>query len=195
MARAGLDKETIIRKAADLANEAGFERITLKLLADSLNVQPPSLYNHIKGIDDLQRELMLYGWRQLDEKMTQAAVCVSGYDALEAVCRSFYEYATENSGIFNAMLWYNKFQNDEADKATEKLFSLIYRIFSSLNISKENCDHLIRTYRSFLEGFALLVNNRAFGNPVSIEESFQISLQVLIAGTKTFEGKDGKRQV
>lgn len=59
MARAGLDKETVIRKAAELANEIGYDKITLKLLAEHLNVQPPSLYNHIKGIEELQKEIML----------------------------------------------------------------------------------------------------------------------------------------
>jgi len=190
VARVGLDKKIVIRKAAELANEIGFEKITLKLLAENLNVQPPSLYNHIKGIDDLQREIMLFGWKQVEAKMLEAAVCVSGYEALEAICRAFYEYATENPGIFNIMLWYNKFQNDEAQNATKKLFSVIYKNLTMLNISKENCDHLIRTFRSFLEGFALLVNNRAFGNPVSIEESFHISLQVLIAGVKTLKNKE-----
>ena len=189
MARAGLDKETVIRKAAELANEIGNDKITLKLLADNLKVQPPSLYNHVKGIEDLQKEIMLFGWRQMDKVMMDAAVCVSGYDALEAICRAFYKYATENPGVFNAMLWYNKFQSEETQNATEEMFSMIYRVFTMLNISKENSDHLIRTYRGFLEGFALLVNNHAFGNPISIEESFEISLRVLIAGTKTFEGK------
>ncbi len=190
MARAGLTKDRIVRKAAELANEVGFDKITLKLLADSLHVQPPSLYNHIEGIDVLQKEIMLFGWREMDEKMTQAALCVSGYDALEAICHAFYQYATENPGVFNAMLWYNKFQDDEAQEATKRIFSMIYKDFSMLNIGKNNCDHLIRTFRSFLEGFALLVNNKAFGNPVTIEKSFEISLQVLIAGTKTFEGKE-----
>ena len=85
MARAGLDKETVIRKAAELANEIGYDKITLKLLADHLNIQPPSLYNHIKGIEELQKEIMLFGWRQMDKALTGAAVCVSGYGALEAV--------------------------------------------------------------------------------------------------------------
>ena len=43
MARAGLDKETVIRKAAELANEIGYDKITLKLLAEHLNVQPVPL--------------------------------------------------------------------------------------------------------------------------------------------------------
>ena len=50
MARAGLDKETIIRKAADLANEAGFERITLKLLAASLMAHQRRSTITLKGL-------------------------------------------------------------------------------------------------------------------------------------------------
>lgn len=190
MARADIDKSMIIRKAAELANEIGLDRVTLKLLASNLNIKPPSLYNHIKGLEDLQKEVMLYGWKQLEERVVEAAVCVTGYDALEAMGRTFYKYATENPGIFNAMLWYNKFQSDETQNATRRIFSVIYKIFSTLNISQENCDHLIRTYRAFLEGYILLVNNNAFGHPLSIEDSFEISLQVLIAGTKTFECKE-----
>lgn len=190
MARADIDKTIIIKKAAKMANEIGLEKVTLKLLANQLNIKPPSLYNHIKGLDDLRKEVMIYGWKQLEERVIEAAVCVTGYDALEAMGRTFYKYATENPGIFNAMLWYNKFQSDETQDATKRFFSVIYKIFSTLNISQKNCDHLIRTYRAFLEGYALLVNNKAFGHPLSIEDSFEISLQVLKAGTKNLERKE-----
>lgn len=190
MARADIDKTIIIKKAAEMANEIGLEKVTLKLLANQLNIKSPSLYNHIKGLDDLRKEVMIYGWKQLEERVIEAAVCVTGYDALEAMGRTFYKYATENPGIFNAMLWYNKFQSDETQDATKRFFSVIYKIFSTLNISQKNCDHLIRTYRAFLEGYALLVNNKAFGHPLSIEDSFEISLQVLKAGTKNLERKE-----
>lgn len=190
MSRADIDKSVIINKAVELVNEIGFEKVTLKLLASNLNIKPPSLYNHINGLEDLQKEVMLYGWKQLEERVIEAAVCVTGYDALEAMGRTFYKYATENPGIFNAMLWYNKFQSEEMQDATKRIFSVIYKIFSTLNISQENCDHLIRTYRAFLEGYILLVNNNAFGHPLSIEDSFEISLKVLKAGTKTLERKD-----
>lgn len=78
MSRIGLDKEIMVRKAAELANQIGIENISLKLLADNLGVRSPSLYNHVKGIDDLQKEIMLLGWRELEDKMIEAAVCVSG---------------------------------------------------------------------------------------------------------------------
>ena len=82
MSRADIDKSVIINKAAELANEIGLEKVTLKLLASNLNIKPPSLYNHIKGLEDLQKEVMLYGWRQLEERVVEAAVCITGYDAL-----------------------------------------------------------------------------------------------------------------
>ena len=73
----------------------------------------------------------------MDQAMTDAAVCVSGYEALEAICRAFYQYATENPGVFNAMLWYNKFQSEEAQNATEGMFSMIYRVFRRLIYQKK----------------------------------------------------------
>ena len=39
----------------------------------------------------------------------------------------------------------------------------------------------------FLEWYALLVNNGAFGNPISIKESFELSVEVMLAGIKTLE--------
>ena len=187
MARMGLDKNAVISRAAQLANDIGLDNITLKALANDLNIQPPSLYYHIGGLDDLKKELMIYGWHQMEEQIVEAVAGISGYDAIEVICREFVKYATENPGVFNAMLWYNKFENDKTNNATKKLFSVVFKVFSSLNISQEDSDHLMRTFRSFLEGFALLVNHNAFGNPISINDSLDLSLKVLMAGMKTLE--------
>ena len=187
MARMGLDKNAVISRAAQLANDVGLDNITLKALANDLNIQPPSLYYHIGGLDDLKKELMIYGWLQMEDQILEAVAGISGYDAIEVICREFVKYATENPGVFNAMLWYNKFENDKTNNATKKLFSVVFKVFSSLNISQEDSDHLMRTFRSFLEGFALLVNHNAFGNPISINDSLDLSLKVLMAGMKTLE--------
>ena len=56
-------------------------------------------------------------------------------------------------------------------------------------MSEDNINHIIRTLRSFLQGYALLVNNHAFGNPLDIKESFDLSLDIIMNGIKTLEGK------
>ena len=187
MARAGLDRDVIVVRAAQIANEIGLENVTLKMIAKEFGVQTPSLYNHIKSLEDLRKQLMLYGWKQLEEKIIRAVCGVSGYDALREICYTFYDYAAANPGIFNAMLWYNKFEDEETKEATGDLFIAIFKVMESMNISHEKANHLIRTFRSFLEGFSLLVNNGAFGNPISIKESFDLSVDVLLAGVETLK--------
>ena len=187
MARAGLDKNMVIEKAAQMANEMGLENISLKVIAEEFGVQTPSLYNHIKSLDDLRKQIMLYGWRQLENRLLMSVVGVSGYDALRRMCNAFYEYAISNPGVFNAMLWYNQYRDEESKSATRQLFEILFTIMKPLKISEEKIHHIIRTFRGFLEGYALLVNNGAFGNPASIKESFELSVEIILNGIKTLE--------
>ena len=188
----GLDKNAVIERAALLANEKGLDNVTLKELADSLEIRSPSLYNHISGLEELKREIMLYGWKKADERILCAAENCSDYEAVKAMCRAFYSYATENKGIFSAMLWYNKYADTGSMEATSGLFSRLYMIMENMGISRNITEHLIRTLRGFLEGFALLVNNGAFGHPADIDESFEMSLDVLIEGIRAAAGKERK---
>lgn len=131
---------------------------------------------------------MIYGWKEIENKIIDSAVGVTGYVALKNMCYAFYEYATDNKGVFSAMLWYNKFETEEKNNTTTRLFDMVFKVMKSLNISEDNINHIIRTLRSFLEGFALLVNNNAFGNPISIKESFDLSLEIIMNGIKSLEG-------
>lgn len=173
-----------------MLNSSTDQTITLKLLADDLGIKAPSLYYYFKGLDDLKQELMLYGWRQMEDKLLHSMVGVSGYEAIKSMARAFYDYATKNSGVFNLMLWYNQFDDNKATETIAESFAALIRIMGALNISETNACHLIRTLRGFLQGFSQLVNHGAFGNPFSSpDESFEIALDVIIEGMKTLEGK------
>ncbi len=187
MAKAGLNMETVVKTAARVANEKGLDALSMKLLAEELGIQPPSLYNHVGSLDELKRELMLSGWRELEQRMLRSAAGIGGWEAFRAMCREFYSFAVENRGVFNAMLWYNKYSDSSSMSATEELFTYFYRTMAGLSITRDTSEHLIRTIRGFLEGFALLVNNGAFGHSASVDESFELSLDVLIAGMKTLK--------
>ena len=183
-----VSEESIIETSALIANKIGLENLSLKIIANELNVKSPSLYNHISSLDDVKNKLMVYGWKQLENKMIDSAVGVTGYEALNNMSNVFYDYATNNTGVFMAMLWYNKYDSIEKDNATKRLFNILFKIMKTLNISDDNINHIIRTLRGFLEGFCLLVNNNAFGNPISMKESFDLSLKIIINGIKTLEG-------
>lgn len=188
MAKNNISEELIIETSASIANKIGLDNLSLKIVAEELNIKSPSLYNHITSLEEIKRHLMIYGWKQLEEKMLESAVGVAGYEALKSMCNAFYLYATSNKGVFTAMLWYNKYDNDELENATTRLFKMLFKVMRPLNISDDNINHIIRTLRGFLEGYSLLVNNNAFGNPLSVKESFDLSLEIIMNGIKSLEG-------
>ncbi len=188
MPKNNISEELIIETSAHISNEIGLDNLSLKIVAEELNIKPPSLYNHISGLDNIKEKLMIYGWKQIENKMIDSAVGVAGYEALKNMCYAFYDYATNNKGVFAAMLWYNKYETQENNNSTVRLFELLFKVMKALDISEDNINHSIRTLRGFLEGFSLLVNNNAFGNPISIKESFDLSLEIIMNGIKSLEG-------
>ena len=184
-----ISDEKIIKTAATLSNKVGLNNLSLKMIAKELNIKSPSLYNHFSSLEDIRKKLMIYGWKNVEEKMINSTANVSGYQALKNMCYEFYDFTINNKGVFSAMLWYNMYDDNENFEATKKLHETIYKEVKSLNISEYNTKHAIRLMRSFLEGFALLVNNNAFGDSLSIKDSFDISIEILMNSIKTLEGK------
>ncbi|MER6593211.1 TetR family transcriptional regulator, partial [Micromonospora purpureochromogenes] len=89
MPRAGLTPSTVVREAARLADEVGYERLTLAALAGRLGVALPSLYKHVKGVDALNQKLAALAVDELADAMTSAAAGRAGADGLRAVATAW----------------------------------------------------------------------------------------------------------
>jgi len=179
---AKIDRQTIIQAAADLADKDGLEKVTLKELAQILDIRSPSLYNHIEGLDELRTALMLHGWATLGIIITMSAVGKSGDDAVRAMCYAYRDYATAHPGVFEAMLWYNQHSSQEAARTTEELTKLIALVLAEYNLEENEKIHVSRMFRSFLQGFCSISNNNGFADPVSIQKSFDFGVEILIKG-------------
>lgn len=188
MPRTGLSKEEIIEKAAELANERGLSYLSVTTLADYLGIKKPSLYNHMKTIEDMHRSLMIYGWRTVSEEVVKGIDFSDEKSNLTEYGRRFYRFAVDNPGVFEAMLWYNKYSDDTLLSATEGLYTFFFKQTDGLGIDRVVANHLLRTYRAFLEGFIMLKIHNSFGNPISMDESFEISMNVLISGIEQYRG-------
>ena len=184
-----ISDDDIIEVSAMLANKVGLDNLSLKMIASQLGIKSPSLYNHFSSLSDIREKIMIYGWMSVGSKMIESIVGVVGYDSIRNMCYAFYDYVSNNKGIFSAMLWYNMYDNEVSLEATKKLHEVIFKIVEPLNISKKNVKHCIRLMRSFLEGFALLEDNDAFGDSLSIKESFDLSIDILINSMKSLENK------
>ncbi len=180
--KAGLDKDIILKTAADLADAEGIANVTLKALAEKLGVKPPSLYKHINGLEELNKALMLYGWKSLEKKVMRAAVGKSKEDAIRAIFYAYRDYVKEHPGVFEAMQWYNMYQSEENLQATEEIVAVLFQVLSAYDLQEEQKVHIVRMFRVFLQGFLMVEIHGGFGNPVSITESFDFSLEILLNG-------------
>lgn len=186
MPRTGLSKEEILQKSIQLVNEKGLNYLSVTTLSESLGIKKPSLYYHAQTVEEIIQWIMIYGWQFVSTEIVAKSEDEEPETSIKNYARFFYAFAKENPGVFEAMLWYNKYGNDELKSATEGLYRFFFIQTEKMGINEEDANHLLRTFRAFLEGFILLENHKSFGNPIVIEESFEISLQVLFVGMKQF---------
>ncbi|MBD8070090.1 TetR/AcrR family transcriptional regulator [Bacillus sp. PS06] len=182
--RIGLDSNTILKVAAEMINEQGLEAITLASLAKKLNVRSPSLYNHIAGLDDLKKQLTIYGIEQLYNALTQAAVGRSGNEAIHAMSIAYVTFVRENPGVYEAALLP---PNDESvQQAGSKIVDLTVQILAYYQLKDEDAIHAVRGLRSILHGFASLEQKGGFGLSLDLNDSLRRLIDSYLVGVNKF---------
>lgn len=181
--RTGLNREEIVKIAADMADEKGAAGVTFKALAARLGIKSPSLYKHFSGgLEELNRELMLCGWRMLDGEITQAVTGKEKDDAVIALCHAYREFVSKHKGLYEAMQWYNMYDSKEHRQACEGAVEVMYRALSSYKLTDEQKVHTVRMIRAFLQGFSTIEVNVGRDYPVTLDDSFDFALKTMLDG-------------
>lgn len=181
--KAGLNKEKIIEKAAELAEKNGLSGVTMKALADELGIKPPSLYKHFSGgLEELNKELMLYGWRLLDGDITKAVIGKAKDDAVIALCHAYRGFVVSHKGLYEAMQWYDMYQSEEHMQASGGAVEIMYRALGSYEMTEEQKVHAVRLVRSFLQGFSTIEVHIGNARRVPLDDSFDFALNTILDG-------------
>jgi AcrR family transcriptional regulator len=102
VARAGVSVEGLVRAAAELADEIGFEQVTVSALARGFDVTVASLYSHIKNADDLRTRVAALALTELADRASDALAGRAGKDALTAFAAAYRDYAKQHPGRYEA---------------------------------------------------------------------------------------------
>lgn len=187
--KAGLDKDKIIEAAAKMADEKGIANVTLKVLATELGIKSPSLYKHFSGgLDELNKELMLYGWHSLESELTRAAIGKAKDDVIIAICYAYRHFVAEHKGLFEAMQWYNMYQSEEHLQATQGIVSILFQVLEAYGLAEEQKVHIVRMLRGFLQGFASIESQGGYGNPTPINDTFDFAIKTMLNGIRNLQG-------
>ena len=98
-----LDKATVVRAAADLADERGWSQLTLSRVAEAVDRHVSSLYTHVDGLDALRREVALLALEELADEVWRAALGRSGRDALMAIATVERQFSRDHPGRIAAL--------------------------------------------------------------------------------------------
>ncbi|QHC22398.1 TetR/AcrR family transcriptional regulator [Streptomyces sp. GS7] len=102
MAYAGLTPERLTRAGAELADEVGFDQVTVSALARRFDVKVASLYSHLKNSQDLKTRIALLALEELADRAADALAGRAGKDALTAFADVYRDYAREHPGRYAA---------------------------------------------------------------------------------------------
>ncbi|MGW5772383.1 TetR/AcrR family transcriptional regulator [Streptomyces longwoodensis] len=102
MARVGLTPERLARAGAELADEVGFDQVTVSALARRFDVKAASLYAHVRSSQDLRTRIALLALEELADRAADALAGRAGKEALTALANVYRDYAREHPGRYAA---------------------------------------------------------------------------------------------
>ncbi|MNJ55926.1 TetR/AcrR family transcriptional regulator [Paenibacillus bouchesdurhonensis] len=181
--RPGLDANVVLMAAVEIADRQGIQAVTLASIAASLGVRSPSLYNHIRGLEELKALLAQHALEQLYNKVSEASDGLSGKKGIKQFAHAYIRFAQEHPGLYeSAQLVPQGLNETELQKAGQRIVDWVLQLLQPFELSREDALHAVRGLRSLIHGFASLEQLGGFGLPLSLEKSLDFNLRIFLTG-------------
>lgn len=185
--RAGLSTEAVIDAAALLADELGFEHLTITALAAQLDVKPPSLYNHVDGLDEIRLALALRAADEICTRLEDAGRDQDPEEAVRAMCHAYRGFARDHPGLYEAHNRGTRLTDDPDDLLTlRRPVPLVAAELAAFGLDGDDAQHAMRAFRGTVQGFLQLEWEAAFQADQSVDESFDRAVDLFVAGIRAW---------
>jgi AcrR family transcriptional regulator len=179
MVRAGLTADRLAAAAADLADEVGFENVTLSALARQFGVKDASLYSHLGSLQDLRTRVALLAGGELIDRIAEAVAGRAGKDALVAFAGAYREYALQHPGRYTA----TQIRIDQAliadSPAMRRTAEITYGMLRAYGLEEPDLTDAVRLLRSTFHGYCALEAAGGFGAPRDVQRSWDKAVDAL----------------
>jgi AcrR family transcriptional regulator len=179
-----LSPDVVVVEAASLVDAEGWEALSLTTLAQRLKVKPPSLYNHLSGLDELKRSLFVLAAERLREALQSSAVGRSGEEAVHALAHAYRRFLLEHPGLGEALLHSPAPDDPEAQRVSSEVVEVCLAALRGYQLERAEALHAVRALRAQVHGFAMLELKKGFGLKLSTAQSFEWMLDIFLRGLK-----------
>ncbi|MNJ41301.1 hypothetical protein D3C77_362200 [compost metagenome] len=173
----------------EIADKDGVQAVTLSSVAASLGVRSPSLYNHIRGLEELRALLAVYALEQLYSSISEETGDLAGKEGISRFAHAYIAFAREHPGLYESAQIAPQGTNEQAIRQAGSLIvDLVLRLLQHYKLTEEDALHAVRGLRSLIHGFASLERLGGFGLPLSVEKSLDFNLKIFLAGLEQISG-------
>ncbi|RDG39318.1 TetR/AcrR family transcriptional regulator [Streptomyces corynorhini] len=163
MAYAGLTTERLTLAGAELADEVGFDQVTVSELARRFDVKVASLYSHLKNSQDLKTRIALLALEELADRGAAALAGRAAKDALTAFANVYRDYAREHPGRYAAAQLRLDPQTAAAG-AGRRHSQMTRAILRGYDLAEPDQTHAVRLLGSVFHGYASLEAQGGFSH-------------------------------
>lgn len=171
--RNGLTPASVTEAGAMLADEIGFDQLSMGPLAERLGVKAPSLYKHVDSLADLTRRIAVLAATELGDAIRDATQGRSDSEALAAAARTMLKYIREHPGRYTAV---NSARatgpDDPLIAARSRLLDSFAAVLRGYRLDPKEEIHALRMLRSTMHGFATLDVAGDFQIATDVDDSF-----------------------
>lgn len=178
-ARAGLTAERLVRAAADLADEIGFDHITMSALARRFGVKDASLYSHIRNLGELRGRVAVLAAGEKTERIAAAVAGRAGRDALAAYAHTWRAFALEFPGRYTATQLPLDPEIAAGAPQLRRAVELTYGMLRGYGLAEPDLTDAVRLLRSTFHGFASLEAAGSFAHSRDTAASWERIIDAL----------------
>ncbi|WP_405974653.1 WHG domain-containing protein [Streptomyces sp. NBC_00988] len=179
MARAGLTADRVVAAAADLADEVGFENVSLSALARGFGVKDASLYSHVRNLQDLRTRVAFLAGGELVDRIAVAVADRTDREALGAFADAYRAYALEHPGRYAA----TQIRIDQSliagSPALRRTAEITYGMLRAYGLEEPDLTDAVRLLRSTFHGYCALESSGGFGAPRDVQRSWERAVDAL----------------
>ncbi len=135
----GVDVAQVVDAAAEVADTAGIDGLTMAAVAAALGVQSPSLYSHVDGLAGLRRAMAVEAARRLGSVVVEATRGREGVDALRAIARAYRAFAKGHPSLYAAMLPVPQMSDEEGSAVFGAPVRVIAEVLTNLGVLPRSC--------------------------------------------------------
>lgn len=172
MPRAGLSRARVVDEALSVADEVGFDRLSLAAIADRTGVRQPSLYKHIESLEGLRRDVAVRALQELGDALGSAVGERTAGDGLRAMAGAYRSYARAHSGRYAATVRAPLPGDEVHAAAAAAVLRVVNGVLTGYRLEGDDAVDAARTLRAALHGFVVLDAAGGFGLPRHVDRSF-----------------------